>query len=124
MNQGKNRGKLSLQERWVQAMCKGAYSLIGYNGYAEEDATFLCNCFIKSAPKHPKLEVVIALENETKDLSSPTMKQNITKKPFTKKDSLAILKATTKPVRESIENNTKLAVKDTLPNPDDFQRPW
>ena len=49
-------------------MSKVPWSLIGYRGYTEEEARFVCHCFREGAPLRPRTKVILALENETKDL--------------------------------------------------------
>lgn len=62
----------SNRERWIEAMSRVPWSLVGYKGYTEQDARFVCQCFQESAPLHPKLSTVAALENETRDLPGPS----------------------------------------------------
>ncbi len=61
-------GRRSNQERWIRAMSKVPWSLIGIEGYTEEDARRVCRLFRESAPLKPRTKGVLALENETKDL--------------------------------------------------------
>ncbi len=63
-----DRGRCSNQERWIRAMSKVPWSLIGYDGYTEEDARRVCQCLRERAPLQPRTKQVLALENETKDL--------------------------------------------------------
>ncbi len=63
------RHKLPLQERYVRAMCKVPYSLIGFNGFTEKDARFVCSMLKQNPPtRKVTLKLVLSLEKETADL--------------------------------------------------------
>ena len=53
--------KINLRERWIQAMSRVPWSLVGFKGYTEQDAQKICEYFQKDAPLHPRLEIVLAL---------------------------------------------------------------
>jgi len=115
-------GRVSFRERWIQAMSKVPYSLIGYKGYTEEDAHLVCQYFQKDAPLHPRLEIILALEAETRDLPPvpQTSQTPSSKRPFAKDDFITVLKAVTKPIKNKPVETKKVV----QPTSDDYPRPW
>ena len=112
-------GRTSLKDRWVQAMSKVPLSFIGYKGYTKRDALFMCQCFRRDAPNHPRLEKVLALENETKDLVLVTKFEEL----LIENGSITNLEAVIKPIkaREQRQRKPKLV---NQPNPDNYPSPW
>jgi hypothetical protein len=90
-------------------MSKVPYSLIGFEGYAEEDAKHMHELFSRVAPLKPKSATVLALETET---------ANLPNYPVT------IIKLT-HPKPLTLNTETKL-VEETIPkiSPDDYPQPW
>lgn len=105
--------KKTLQERWIQAMSKVPYYLIGYKGYTEKEAARVCEFFRQRPPDHPRLKTILALEEETRNLPIAITSESTPKRPFTKHDFFTVLKAATKP-------KTKVS----QPNINDYPEPW
>lgn len=109
--------KLSNQERWIRAMSKIPYSLIGYKGYTEEDARLVSGLYRKYAPKRVANARVRALENELKELPvAPLVEPSVLKQPL--------------PHSGVIENKVPLQIKKTglqrkpEPKREDYPEPW
>ncbi len=109
----------NLRERWIRAMIKIPFSLIGYRGFTEQDAFFLYECFQKDAPERPNLKKVLALECETSHLPKATFPECIS----TKQNCQSILEVATIPT-PVILNKSKPKHKVVQPNINDYPEPW
>ncbi len=114
--------KISLKERWIQAMSKIPYSLIGYKGYSEQDAMLVCEIFRIQAPILQKLSTILALESETANLElAPTTQPITTKHSFPKADSIITLQPVTKPSSSKKSGKRRTVVQ---PKASDYPSPW
>lgn len=111
-------------------MCSVPISLIGYKGYTGRDALLVCNLLRRDAPKHPKLEKVLALENEMEDVSkskhSHLWREGIKEMDYSP-PTLVIPNPSMKQKRKNIKIlkiRTNLPKSESPPNPEDYPTPW
>lgn len=117
---------MNLRERWIQSMSKVPQSLVGYNGYTQEEADFVCHLFREHVPKKLTRQHVLELEAdvELKVSNYPRIQEQYEIMPSFDNKPVSVVDMEEKAPVKLASRGRPRKDRITIPNPDDYPGPW